>query len=334
MIWYEEGKNTDIIVSTRIRLARNIRKYPFPNAMTKAQMEQATKEITSAITGGNSVLANNFTTYHIGTLNEIDRGSLIEKHLISPELGENSSVLVSEDKSMSIMLMEEDHIRLQVIMGGPALDEAWDLANKVDDLLEESMEFAFHKDLGYLTACPTNTGTGLRASVMMHLPALTMTNNMEKIISSASSLGIAIRGLYGEGSKAYGALYQISNQMTTGMTEQELIEKLKNIVMQIKKHEESTIKRLLSEKKDYLEDRLWRSYGTLKYARSLSSAESKSLISDVILGKNLGIIENEGKNHLKLLIETEPYTLNIGEEKILSPDERDKKRAAIIRQSV
>ncbi len=330
MIWYKD-KNDGIVISTRIRLARNIKKYPFPNAMTDAQIKTAVSDIENAITGGNSTLSKSFKTLHLADMSETQRRELIEKHLISPDLSRRASVMISDDECMSIMLMEEDHIRLQIIKSGFCLDEAWDLADKVDDCLEESIEYAFHKDFGYLTACPTNTGTGLRASVMMHLPALTMTDSINRIISSASNLGIAVRGLYGEGSKAYGSLYQISNQITMGMTEQELIDKLKNIVEQIKDHEENTRKKLQKDNKDALEDRLWRSYGTLKYARSVSSNEAKSLISDVILGVNMGIIKKDDVNFIQLMIETEPSVLIAKAKKQLSPEERDKARADSLR---
>lgn len=333
MIWYKE-KNDDIIISTRIRLARNIKKYPFPNAMTEAQLKSATSEIEAAIAGGNSTLSKTFKTLHMSQLDELSRKELVEKHLISPDLSRRASVMISEDESMSIMLMEEDHIRLQIIKGGMCPDEAWDLADKVDDCIEESLEYAFHKDFGYLTACPTNTGTGLRASVMMHLPALTMAGSINRIITEASNLGIAVRGLYGEGSKAYGALYQISNQITMGMTEKELINKLKNIVAQIKSREENTRKRLSEENSAELEDSVWRSYGTLKYARSVSSNEAKALISDVILGENMGIIQKDNVNMIALMIETEPSVLIKNTKKQLSAPERDRARADYLRSCV
>ena len=333
MIWYKEERDK-IVISTRIRLARNIKKYPFPESMTDAQNVSAIKEIEDALVGGNSVLAKTFTTMKISELDDVKRGGLVEKHLISPNLKSRASVMVSDDENMSIMLMEEDHIRLQIIKGGFCLKDAWDLANKVDDLLEERLEYAFHKDFGYLTACPTNVGTGLRASVMMHLPALTMTNNMDRIISSASNLGIAVRGLYGEGSKAHGSLYQISNQVTMGLSEEELILKLENIVGQIKNHEEKMREKLVADSKDELEDRLWRAYGTLKFARKMTSTEAKSLISDVILGIDLGIIKDDNKNLLELMIKTEPANLSEGESEALEPDKRDRKRAEILREFI
>lgn len=334
MIWYEDTTNDDIIVSTRVRLARNLEKYPFPNSMTSEQISNATKEIEDGILNSNSTLSNIFKTYHIGETTEVEKKMLFEKHLISPDLlrKPNSAVMISNDDKMSIMLMEEDLIRLQIILGGFKIDEAFELATKVDDVIDEHIKYAFNKDFGYLTSCPTNTGTGLRASVMMHLPALTLTNNISRIISSAGNLGIAVRGLYGEGSKAYGNLYQISNQITLGLSEEEIIEKVKNIVNQIKEHEKEARQRLLENNKDYLEDKFYRSLGTLKYARSMSSSEAKTLISDVIIGKNMGIIDDISENLFKLMIMTEPAVIENKIGKSLTPEERDRERAKQIRE--
>jgi len=258
---------------------------------------------------------------------------MAEEHLISFDMldGTQKSVLISKDKTMSIMLMEEDHIRLQIIRSGYALDEAFDIADKVDDVLEERLKFAFDEEWGYLTACPTNTGTGMRASVMMHLPALSKTNTMPRLISSTQNLGIAIRGIYGEGSKAYGNMFQISNSITEGFSEKEIIEKLKNVVNQICELEEKARKNLAEKNYDELSDSLYRSYGTLQYARSLSSQEAKALISDVLLGKNLGIIkENTSVSLISALVQSEPALLCAGKQ--LSSNERDKKRAEFLRE--
>lgn len=332
MIWYKEKANDDIIVSTRIRLARNLAAYPFPNAMTADQMKKASAETENAIIGRNSALAKMFRSIHLDDISAADAQILAEKHLISYDLlkKKNASVMISNDETMSIMLMEEDHIRLQIILPGFQPDKAWETASRVDDVLEEGTEYAFDSEFGYLTSCPTNTGTGLRASVMMHLPALTMTDNISGIISSAGRLGIAVRGLYGEGSKAYGSLYQISNQITLGISEEDIIERLKNIVGQIKENELQARKMLVKNSKIALEDKLWRSYGILSYARSISSAEAKSLLSDVILGKSMGIIKTD-ENLMELMIETEPGFIEGSEKKRLSPDGRDQKRAEYIR---
>ncbi|MBO5059912.1 MAG: protein arginine kinase [Clostridia bacterium] len=333
MIWYKEKNDNDIMVSTRIRLARNLDKYPFPGILNDAGREKVTEEIKNAVLGSNSTLAKDFKWLRMQDLSAAEKQELAEKHLISPELANSAhgSVLVSEDETMSIMLLEEDHLRIQIILGGFKLKEAWELASRVDDVIEENTDYAFSEEFGYLTACPTNTGTGLRASIMMHLPALTLTNNINKIISSASALGLTVRGLYGEGSKAYGGLYQISNQVTLGMSEEEIISKLENIAGQIEKHERDARESLKSN--DSLADKLWRSYGTLKYARSVSSSEAKALLSDVILGENLGIIDTKGKMPLmELMVETEPALIMSGSS--LSPDERDKKRAELLRKNV
>ncbi len=333
MIWYKEKQDNDVIVSTRIRLARNLEKYPFTETLTNSGKEKVLGELKESIMNNNSTLSKDFTLYEMKNLKKSERQSLAEKHLISPDMAKNGfgAVFISNDENMSVMLMEEDHLRLQVIMGGNKLKEAFDLANKVDDALEENLDFAFSEKFGYLTACPTNTGTGMRASVMMHLPALTITGNIGKIISSVRSIGLTVRGLYGEGSKAYGNLYQISNQITLGVTEEEIIEKLQNITSQIAKHEIESRDEL--KQNDAVIDKLWRSYGTLKFARQISSMESKALLSDVILGENLGIIDIKGKKpKIELMVETEPSL--IMDKKELSPEERDKKRAELLRENV
>lgn len=336
MIWYKQKNDDDIVVSTRVRLARNLSNYPFPNAISREAAKKAIAETEKAILESNSTLAKDLDIYHISDTNEVDKTVLTEKHLISRELLNNSeaSVMISKDESMSIMLMEEDHIRIQVILGGYKLDEAYDTANRIDDVTDENVQYAFDENFGYLTSCPTNTGTGLRASVMMHLPALTMTDNISRIISSASNFGIAVRGLYGEGSKAYGCLYQISNQVTLGLTEKEILDKVRNIVNQIAEHEREARKKLMENNKDYIEDKLWRSYGTLKYARAISSQEAKALISDVILGKNMGIINDIKSNLIELIIMTEPASIEAAAKKQLTSAQRDIERAELIRNSL
>ena len=332
MIWYKNN-NSDIVVSTRIRLARNVDKTPFPNALKDTK--EVTEKIKNAVLGGNSTLAKDFDFIDLDNTPLIRKQELAEEHLISPVMCESKgkSVMISKDRTMSIMLMEEDHIRLQIIKDGFALDEAYSLASKVDDVIEENITYAFDNDFGYLTACPTNTGTGMRASVMMHLPALTMTENINRVISSAGSLGIEVRGLYGEGTKAYGNLYQISNRITLGLSESQVIEKLTNVVNQIIDMETKARNMLKEKNYDVIADRLFRSYGTLKYARSVSSSEAKSLLSDVMLGQSLGIIPKESKiAPLECMVLSEPALVCDGKE--LSPNERDKKRAELIRNNI
>lgn len=332
MIWYKNN-NSDIVVSTRIRLARNVDKTPFPNALKDTK--EVTEKIKNAVLDGNSTLAKDFDFIDLDNTPLIRKQELAEEHLISPVMckDKGKSVMISKDRTMSIMLMEEDHIRLQIIKDGFALDEAYSLASKVDDVIEENITYAFDNDFGYLTACPTNTGTGMRASVMMHLPALTMTENINRVISSAGSLGIEVRGLYGEGTKAYGNLYQISNRITLGLSESQVIEKLTNVVNQIIDMETKARNMLKEKNYDVIADRLFRSYGTLKYARSVSSSEAKSLLSDVMLGQSLGIIPKESKiAPLECMVLSEPALVCDGKE--LSPNERDKKRAELIRNNI
>lgn len=332
MIWYKNNKS-DIVVSTRIRLARNLAGEPFPNALSSTK--DVTEKIKNAVLGSNSTLAKDFDFINLDKTPALKKQAMAEEHLISPVMceGKGKSVLINKDKTMSIMLMEEDHIRLQVILSGLALDEAYSLASKADDVLEENLTYAFDSDFGYLTACPTNTGTGMRASVMLHLPALTMTDNISRVISSAASLGIEVRGLYGEGTKAYGNLYQISNKMTLGISEQQSIEKLKDIVKQLTEMETKARSALKENNPDALADKLYRSYGILKYARCMSSAEAKSLLSEVMLGQNMGILPCDGKiSPLECMVITEPALLCGDKE--LEPAERDIKRAELIRDNM
>lgn len=330
MIWYENNNN-DIVVSTRIRLARNLEGVPFPNALRDTQ--QTTEKIRDAILKSNSTLGKDFEFINLDELSDDQKHSLSEEHLISPQMleGKGKSVLINKDKTMSIMLMEEDHIRLQIIKSGFAVDEAYETANRVDDVIEESVTYAFDEEFGYLTACPTNAGTGLRASVMLHLPALTMTDNIGRVITSATNIGIAVRGLYGEGTKAYGNLYQFSNQTTMGLSEQEILERLKKIVNQIIDMEKKARKNLLEQNNDSFTDKLFRSYGILKYAHSISSAEAKSLLSDVLLGQNLGILPKPGVlTPLECMVKTAPSFIGAN----LTTGERDKKRAEFIRKNI
>ena len=328
MIWYKE-KNNDIAVSTRIRLARNIEGVPFPNAL-KDKTETENKIKDAVLKGG-----KNFEFIALDDIKPEIRTALAEEHLISPQMldGAGKAILLNKDRTASVMLMEEDHIRLQVIEPGLAIDEAYALADKIDDLIETGVNYAFDEEFGYLTACPTNTGTGMRASVMMHLPALTMTRNIARVAASAGNLGIAVRGMYGEGTEADGNMYQISNQVTMGLTEKEILEKLKTIVNQIIDMEKKAREALAKNNADELSDRLFRSYGTLKYARSISSKEAKSLLSDVMLGQNMGILPKEGKiTPLECIVRIAPSFISAGTS--MTPAERDKKRADFIRDNI
>lgn len=334
MIWYND-LNDGIILSTRIRLARNLEKTPFPAILKKDEREKITQTLSDSIMKSNSTLSKDFKLYKLNEMSPTEKTAMAEEHLISLEMikSNDGAVLVNTDRTMSIMLMEEDHIRLQIIKGGYCLDEALDLADKVDNVMEESLTYAFDEKFGYLTACPTNVGTGLRASVMMHLPALVMTGNIKRVLQSFSGVGIAVRGLYGEGTDAEGALYQISNSVTLGLSETEIIEKLKTVVDRISEMEKQARELLMKNRADDLKDKLMRSYGILKYAVKITSQEAKNKLSEVMLAQNMGIIECDGQmTPLELIVKTAPSVIS-GEDS-LTPDERDKKRAEIIKENL
>ena len=328
MIWYKDN-NSDIVISTRIRLARNLDATPFPSALKDTS--EVTQKIKDSILSSNSTLAKEFDFIDLDNTPTDEKERLREEHLISQQMvqGKGRSVMINKDKTMSIMLMEEDHIRLQIIEGGNKLKEAYETASRVDDVIEESLSYAFDNDFGYLTACPTNAGTGLRASAMLHLPALTMTNNIGRILASVSNMGIAVRGLYGEGTKAYGNLYQISNQVTMGLSEAEIIEKLNNVINQIVDAEEKTRKALAEKNSDYIKNKIMRSYGLLKYAYTMDSTEARELLSDVLLGQSMGILEKGKISPLECMVNITPSFIGG-----TNPSERDRQRAKYLNDNI
>ncbi len=331
MIWYKND-NPEIVVSTRVRLARNLKGIPFPERLK--DKEEYIKKIKDAVFLSNSTLSSDFTDVKLENLSDKEKLSMVEKHLISSQMlrGGKCDCLINKDNTMSLMIMEEDHIREQVILGGYKPDEAYEICNRVDDVLSESLNFAFDEKLGYLTACPTNVGTGLRVSVMLHLPALTLTGRIGKLMNSAANVGIAVRGYYGEGTQAEGCFYQISNQITMGVSEKEIISRVKNVTDQIVAYEKEARDELLKQKKFEIEDRVWRAYGTLKYSRIISSKEVISHLSDVLLGINLGIITVDTKIPvMELIVKAQPG--NLGDTN-MSASERDVKRARFIRESI
>ena len=330
MIWYKY-ENPEIVISTRVRLARNLKGIPFPEQLKNK--EEYIKKIKDAIFLSNSTLSSDFSEFKLDTLSHREKLSMVEKHLISSQMLDSgaSACLVNKDNTMSIMIMEEDHIRQQVILGGYKPDEAYEICNKVDDVLSESLDFAFDEKLGYLTACPTNVGTGMRVSVMMHLPALTLTGRIGKIINSAANVGMTVRGYYGEGTEADGCFYQISNQITMGVSEHEIISRVKNVTEQIVSFEKEARSELIKQSKNEIENRVWRSFGMLKYSRISSSKEVITHLSDVLLGINLGIITLD-KNIpvMELIVKSQPGNIA---DTAMSPSERDLKRAEFIRES-
>ncbi len=325
-MWYTKfGPSGDVVLSSRVRLARNIADIPFVSKMTPEHEVQVIERCKNAIP------EMTYIDFSSMTKNEIL--SLSECHLVSPEMIENKhqcGIMTNSDCSECIMLNEEDHIRIQAMAPGLNLELCFENADRIDDRLEDSIDYGYHKDFGYLTACPTNAGTGMRASVMMHLPALTKLGKMESIIRSLSKVGVTVRGFYGEGSKAFGNIYQISNQVTLGVSEEDTIDKLNSLIADIIEKERTLGQNLYSRDKFAFEDKIMRSYGILTNARILSSGETVNLISDVRWGINLGIIKNIDLEKLsKIFYEVLPATITKNYN-LTTALERDLKRAELV----
>ncbi len=323
----------NIVVTSRIRLARNLKNYKFPVKITSEEAEKVVQEVDNAIKRINL----NYELTYMKDLNSTEKSALVENHLISPALAEKerAAFLLSQDKKVSIMLNEEDHIRIQTLSPGLSLKECWDLSNKIDDVIEESVDYAFDTELGYVTSCPTNMGTGMRASVMVHLPALSITNQIEKLLYGVSQLGVAVRGVYGEGTKSIGHLYQISNQGTLGAGEETLIEKITQIVNQIIEKEVRLREHLKKNNYDEIEDEVYRAYGLLTNARRMTAEESMKLLSILKLGKEMDIIElSRDMDVYRLMTMVQPSNIALKAGSGLSPKERDKYRADILRNEI
>lgn len=300
--------------------------------MTESESKSVINEIYNAISKH-----ENYKLTYMKDLSDVKKNSLIENHIISPALANKrneGAFLLSPDGKTSVMINEEDHIRIQTIEDGLSLKECWKLSNEVDDIIEESVDYAFDRELGYITACPTNIGTGMRASVMLHLPALSITNQIDKLLYGVSQLGVAVRGVYGEGTKSIGHLYQISNQGTLGASEETLIDKINQIVMQIIDKEKNTREHLMKNNYDDLEDDFYRAYGLLTNARKMTVDEAMKLLSLIKLGSEMGITPMvKGKNIYQLMIWIQPNNISTIDTE-LSPKDRDKKRAEIIRREL
>lgn len=324
------------VISTRVRLARNLKDYPFPCRLSEQGRKKVIEKVTSAIRDSNSSIASDFNLIKLDDLTEAQGVSLVERHLVSPEFiseTEGRALLLSKDESMSIMINEEDHIRLQVITDGLSLEQAYDTADKLDTLLDENLEFAFDDKLGYLTQCPTNLGTGMRASVMLHLPALEKSRTIDRIAGNLSKLGLTIRGAYGEGSEPSGSLYQLSNQVTLGISEKAAIENLENITKQLVSQEQQARERLA--KSIDIQDSVSRSLGLLKSAMVMTHDEALKLLSNVRFGILSGQIKDVTAEVVDSLMEKiEPATLMVNAGKNLSAQERDIERAKILREAL
>ena len=324
-MWYTKfGPSGDVVLSSRVRLARNMKDIPFGGKMDTQMEETVIERCKGALP--------QLKYIDINAMPEAERKALAECHLISPGMTEGrhkSGVLLNDDCTVSIMLNEEDHIRIQCMAAGFDLDSCMKAADFYDDELEKAVDYGFDERFGYLTCCPTNVGTALRASVMVHLPALTASGRMENIIRYLSKLGVAVRGIYGEGSRAYGNIYQISNQVTLGVSEEETLEKLKSVVLEVIEKERELSRKAYEGDKYRFEDKVMRSYGILTNARILPSSEAMNLFSDVRWGVNMGIIKNVNLEKLSgVLYDTLPANM-MKKYNLSDPMERDLKRAEV-----
>lgn len=332
--WYEKaGQNSDVAVSTRVRLARNLRRSLFPARASLDQKEAVVKEVRAALMNSNSVLSREFRFLPLEELSPQAAASLAERHIVSPEFiadRQGKAVLVSEDESVSIMINEEDHLRIQVLREGLALKEAAETADRIDTLLGETLDFAYDKDFGYLTQCPTNLGTGMRASLMLHLPGLTESGSMARVAANLSKLGMTLRGAFGEGSKAVGEMYQLSNQITLGLSENQAIENLSAIAGQLMS-EEKKMRAAMCQEPGW-QDRISRAAGALKSARLMSGGEAAELLSLVRLGLAEGLLEGAEIGTVNgLMVQVQPATLMAKEGKAMEERERDSVRAQMLR---
>lgn len=334
MNWYlQENKDSDVVTSTRIRLARNINGFKF-NLSKKEEIEELEKKIQENLMG----IGYGLKFLKLKDMDDITKMSLVEKNLISPEFilkkDETGSILINDDENICIMIGEEDHLRIQVFSAGLDLENTLNLAIELDKKIEEKLGYWVSKKYGYLTSCPSNVGTGLRASVMVHLPALSKTKNTRKILEAINNFGMNIRGIYGENSESTGDMYQISNKQTLGITEKEIIKNLEVIVEKIVQQERQA-RKLLTKDELTLEDIIYRSYGLLANCRKITYEETRELLSNIKLGTDLGILkELTDLKVKKLYLYTKPANLQKKLGKQYDAIERDIKRAEIIKEII
>ncbi|NLC18001.1 MAG: protein arginine kinase [Clostridiales bacterium] len=337
--WYEQiVPDSDVVISSRVRLARNLTNYPFSTKITDEQASSLVEEVKKLAPILTEKTNKKYYACNISSLSDIDRTAMVERHIVSPLLAEKkqtTGLILSEDETVSIMINEEDHLRIQAIVGGLNLEEAYAEADRVDNIAYEQLHFAYDEKYGYLTSCPTNAGTGMRASCMVFLPALSVARMIQKLIEEVGKYGVTIRGIYGEGTKSMGAIYQISNQKTLGMSESEIIENLKRIVMQVVKQERKRREYMLSVNSDEIQDQVYRSYGILKYARQISSDDAMALLSQLKFGLDCGLVKFDREFNIhKMMMGIQPGSLQWTLGKSVGSVARDKSRAEYIRREL
>jgi protein arginine kinase len=334
------GPQSDIVISSRIRLARNLADFPFIARATDADRDEIGRVLRERIEAlhGAGRFSGQLIYVDVGQLEDVDRKFLVERQLISREHAESQgarAVVIDPGEQISVMINEEDHLRIQVMKSGLDLASAWEQINELDDLIEARVTYAYSDQFGYLTACPTNVGTGVRVSVMLHLPALVITRQIDKVFRSLQKINLAVRGLYGEGSQATGDFYQISNQITLGLGEEELTKKVADVVPVLIDYERHAREFLIRESQETLHDRVSRAYGILRTAQTISSEETMHLLSSVRMGVNLGLISDlEIPTVNKLFIHTQPAHLQKLTGMELDASDRNIERASYLRRSL
>ena len=334
--WMSGEDDADgIVISCRVRLARNLARYPFSPRMSEDDQRKVIDEVLAAAKDSRRMTTASY--FSMNALDANERRVLVERHLISPSLAEDKGergILFNQDESLSVMINEEDHLRLQAIYPGTQAQQTWAAIAALDEEITGAVDCAHDKQLGFLTACPTNTGTGLRASILIHLPALVLTEDMERVLQGLNQLSFAVRGVYGEGSNASGNLFQVSNQATLGSTEEKIVEGLLRITSQLVDYEKDAQQSLLREARSQVEDKVWRAYGLLAHARVLSSQEFMNLLSAVRLGLTMGILKVPAAFINHLMIATQPAHMQAEAGGSLDPEERDLRRAQLVRQKL
>ena len=330
----DSGPEDDIAISTRIRLARNLVDAPFPIAAMKDALCNVRDTVSDAIRS--SGVLTSPLEFDMEQLSELDRKALLERRLISREFlhgRPGSSLVVASDEALGVMINEEDHLRIQALRPGLQLKEVWAQINEFDDALSRTLPFAFEKGLGFLTSCPTNVGTGMRSSVMLHLPGLVLSGQINAVIQGVNKLGLAVRGFFGEGTENLGNLYQISNQSTLGESEEQILERLSAVITQIISHEKSARGTLMDKRQNFLLNHVGRAYGILKHAYLISSEESLNSLSALRLGVDMGMFSSvDIRTVNELFVLVQPAHLQRYAEKELDSEGRDSVRATIIRE--
>ncbi|MGI6526753.1 MAG: protein arginine kinase [Caldicoprobacterales bacterium] len=339
MSWINEsGPARDVVLTSRIRIARNIAAVPFPSIMQPHHAAEVAEKVKKSLYNKKAEAGSTFAFMYIRDVPAVERQILVEKHLASQDLMESyetSALLLDSKEKIAVMINEEDHIRMQCILPGFQLNQAWEKLNRVDDMIEADLEYAFHEQLGYLTCCPTNVGTGMRSSVMMHLPALTVNKQMNAILHTISKIGLTARGIYGEGSEAAGSIYQISNQITLGPSEEELINNLTITCRQIIEKERIARKALHKTTGIQFDDAVWRAYGVLRNARTLDIKEFMAYISQLRLGVSMGLIPGFSLEDVdSLMTAGQPAGVMKKTGQIIQGRDIDEARATVIRDAV